>query len=98
MKKIETIPENLFKYNTEALDFYNAFSYCEKLTNIPDNLFQNNNKAESFVGTFSYCKSLTYLSLPNRCYSLQESQYRGIFRGCNNAYNYHSIPESWKSW
>ena len=96
LKKIEAIPENLFKYNTEALNFNNTFSYCEKLKSIPDNLFQNNNKAESFGGTFSYCKSLTHLRLPWRCYSLQESQYRGIFAECRNANNYSSIPESWK--
>ena len=94
LKKIETIPENLFKYNTEAIDFYHTFSYCEKLKSIPENLFQNNNKAGSFVGTFSYCKSLTHLRLPWRCYSLQESQYRGIFAECRNANNYYHIPES----
>ena len=94
LKKIETIPENLFKYNTEALNFNHTFSYCEKLKSIPDNLFQNNNKAESFGGTFSYCKSLTHLRLPWRCYSLPESQYRGIFAECRNANNYYHIPES----
>ena len=94
LKKIEAIPENLFKYNTEALNFNNTFSYCEKLKSIPDNLFQNNNKSESFVETFSYCKSLTHLRLPWRCYSLQESQYRGIFAECRNANNYYHIPES----
>ena len=96
LKKIETIPENLFKYNTEALNFNHTFSGCEKLKSIPDNLFQNNNKSESFVETFSYCKSLTHLRLPWRCYSLQESQYRGIFFECRNANNYYSIPEAWK--
>jgi len=64
-----------------------------KLTNVAPTCLSNN-----FVTTFSDCISLTYVNLPNRCYSLQESQYRGIFRGCNNAYNYDSIPESWKSW
>ena len=96
LKKIETIPENLFKYNTEAENFSYTFSGCEKLKSIPDNLFQNNNKSESFVETFSYCKSLTHLRLPWSCYSLQESQYRGIFAECRNANNYSSIPESWK--
>ena len=96
LKKIETIPENLFKYNTEVLNLNNAFSYCEKLTNIPSNLFQNNNKSNTFYRTFSHCTSLTHLNLPNRLYSLPESQYRGIFEGCTNAYNYSSIPEAWK--
>ena len=94
--KITTIPENLFKYNTEVLNLNNAFSYCEKLTNIPSNLFQNNNKSNTFYRTFSHCTSLTHLNLPNRLYSLPESQYRGIFEGCTNAYNYSSIPEAWK--
>ena len=96
--EIENIPENLFDKNLEAKDFNSSFLGCIKLNNIPWNLFQNNNKSNNFVTTFSDCISLTYVNLPNRCYSLQESQYRGIFRGCNNAYNYDSIPESWKSW
>ena len=98
LSKLENIPGNLFDNNPEAADFSSTFSNCTKLTSIPWNLFQNNNKSNNFVTTFSDCISLTYVNLPNRCYSLQESQYRGIFRGCNNAYNYDSIPESWKSW
>ena len=94
-RKIETIPENLFKYNTKAKSFMQTFYSCEKLNSIP-NVFQYNTNADNFVQTFAFCTSLTYLSLPGRCYSLQESQYRGIFEGCTNAYNYSSIPEAWK--
>ena len=93
--KIETIPENLFKYNTKAKSFMQTFYSCRKLNSIP-NLFQYNTNAENFVQTFAFCTSLTYLSLPGRCYSLQESQYRSIFGECTNAYNYGSIPEAWK--
>ena len=64
---------------------------------IPWNLFENNTKANNFQETFAHCNSLTYLNLPNRCYSLQENQYYGIFRGCTNAHNYDSVPESWKN-
>ena len=72
-----------------------TFYSCEKLNSIP-NVFQYNTNADNFVQTFAFCTSLTYLSLPGRCYSLQESQYRAIFAECTNAYNYGSIPESWK--
>ena len=94
-REIETIPENLFKYNTKAKSFMQTFYGCEKLNSIP-NLFQYNINADNFRQTFAFCTSLTYLSLPGRCYSLQESQYRGIFAECRNANNYSSIPESWK--
>lgn len=95
---ITTIPGNLFDNNPDAKRFDNTFSSCSKLNNIPWNLFGNNNKADEFRGTFSGPNELYYLSLPNRLYSLQESQYRGIFAGCTNASNYSSIPDSWKSW
>ena len=99
LSKLENIPGNLFDNNPEAADFSSTFSNCTKLTSIPWNLFQNNNNnASIFIGTFAHCNSLTYLSLPSRLYSLQESQYRGIFAGCTNAHNYSSIPESWKGW
>ena len=99
ISKLENIPGNLFDNNPEAADFSSTFSNCTKLTSIPWNLFQNNNNnASIFIGTFAHCNSLTYLSLPSRLYSLQESQYRGIFAGCTNAHNYSSIPESWKGW
>ena len=94
-REITTIPENLFKYNTKAKSFMQTFYSCEKLNSIP-NLFQHNINADNFIQTFAFCTSLTYLSLPGRCYSLQESQYRAIFAECTNAYNYGSIPESWK--
>ena len=97
LEKVQTIPGNLFDNNLEAKRFDSTFAGT-KITSIPWNLFNNNNNAESFNGTFSDCTSLTYLDLPSRLYSLQESQYRGIFRGCTNAHNYSSIPESWKSW
>ena len=93
---LETIPENLFKYNTKAKSFMQTFYSCEKLNSIP-NLFQHNINADNFIQTFAFCTSLTYLSLPGRCYSLQESQYRAIFAECRNANNYYSIPEAWKS-
>ena len=96
-KELESIPENLFKYNTKTKNFESTFSSCEKLTGIPWNLFQNNNKVNNFRRTFSYCTALTHGSLPSRCYSLEEHQYHGIFRGCTNAYNYSSMPESWKN-
>ena len=96
--QIQSIPGNLFDNNLEAKNFNSTFAWCESITDIPWNLFNNNNNADSFLGTFSDCTLLNYLNLPNRCYSLQESQYRGIFRGCTNAHNYSSIPESWKSW
>ena len=95
---IKTIPGNLFDNNPDAKNFNNTFSSCSKLNNIPWNLFSNNNKADEFRGTFTGPNELYYLSLPNRLYSLQESQYRGIFAGCNSASNYNSIPDSWKSW
>ena len=96
-REIESIPENLFANNIEAKKFDATFAGTN-ITNIPWNLFINNNSANSFISTFAYCNSLTYLNLPNRCYSLQESQYRAIFVGCTNAHNYSSIPESWKNW
>ena len=96
-REIESIPENLFANNIEAKKFDATFAGTN-ITNIPWNLFINNNSANSFISTFAYCNSLTYLNLPNRCYSLQESQYRAIFVGCTNAHNYSSISESWKNW
>ena len=96
-REIESIPENLFINNIEAKNFDSTFTGT-KINNIPWNLFNNNNSANSFISTFGFCDSLTYLNLPNRCYSLNESQYRAIFVGCTNAHNYSSIPESWKNW
>ena len=95
--EIQNIPGNLFYNNIEAKNFNSSFSGCTKLTDIPWNLFQNNNKSDNFHATFAHCTSLTYLSLPSRLYSLQESQYWGIFRECTNAHNYGSIPNSWKN-
>ena len=88
----------MFVNNVEAKNFNSTFAWCQKLNDIPGNLFDNNNNADEFISAFSECTALPYVNLPNRCYSLNESQYRGIFRGCTNAYNYSSIPESWKSW
>ena len=98
----------MFVNNVEAKNFNSTFAWCQKLNDIPGNLFDNNPEANDFSSAFSGCIKLTNIpwnifqninnNAPNRCYSLQESQYRGIFRGCTNAYNYSSIPELWKSW
>lgn len=49
---IEEIPENLFKYNTEATNFERCFVGC-RISSIPEDVFKFNTKATDFTECFS---------------------------------------------
>ena len=58
-QNITSIPENLFKNNVKAEQFYSTFAYCKNIISIPENLFKYNTKAIRFEGTFAGCEKIT---------------------------------------
>lgn len=63
-----SVPANIFRYNTKAEIFDNAFSYCG-ITAIPSGLFAYNTKAQSFAATFY--GAIKYSSIPSNIYANQ---------------------------
>lgn len=57
--ELTSIPENLFKHNIKAEDFFYTFYECQNITTIPENLFKYNKNAKKFWLTFLGMKSLT---------------------------------------
>jgi len=94
--KISSIPEGLFRYNTEALSFKSIFHGCSGLTNLPNNLFKYNTKAKDFNSTFELCSNLR--EIPNDIVVFANSansaggNAAGMFSGCTSASNYNSLP------
>lgn len=58
---IVSIPERLFKYNTKAENFRQAFLNCSELIEVPQNLFKYNTEATNFNAVFSRCGKLETL-------------------------------------
>ena len=88
-----SVPENLFKYNTEVTSFECTFLGCSKLTNMPD--LSNNIKVSNVAYMFSSCSNLQ-----GSCYPLWKNtgitSYGRCFEWCNKLSNYSEIPAGWK--
>jgi hypothetical protein len=87
---LEAIPDGLFANNTEALVFYQAFTYCTNLKEIPGDLFANNTKATNIYSAFQGCTGLT--SIPEHLFENNTlvTTFYYTFYGCNKL---TSIPE-----
>lgn len=81
---LTSIPEDLFKYNTEAKDFNCCLHGCTGLTSIPENLFKYNTGAISFSNSFYGCKNLT--SIPENLfkYNTEAKDFYQCFKNCKN--------------
>ena len=90
-QNITSIPENLFKNNVKAEQFYSTFAYCKNIISIPENLFKYNTKAIRFEGTFAGCEKIT--SIPENLFThnLEVQSFRHLFSNCHGITN---IPES----
>ena len=95
-EKITSIPENLFKYNTnvknqENSGFLSIFAGCTGLTNIPENLFKYNTEVGTISYVFKDCTGLT--SIPENLfkYNNKMNDFSGVFIGCSGLI---SIPEN----
>lgn len=93
--KIETISENLFKYNPQVVVFDNVFYNCENLKAIPEDLFKYNTSAYSFNSTFERCKGIT--SIPNNLFNYIRTSNTLVFEDCFvNCENVTGkLPELW---
>lgn len=89
--ELTSIPENLFKHNIKAEDFFYTFYECQNITTIPENLFKYNVKAESFVYTFGYLNKLTNIPENLFKYNIKVDKIRGVFGECEKI---TSIPEN----
>ena len=87
---ITSIPENLFKHNTNATIFRDVFVGCTGITNIPENLFKYNEKAKDFDYAFSGCLGIT--SIPENLfkYNTKATRFGYTFGGC---YGLTSVPD-----
>ena len=69
-ENITTIPENLFKYNTNVTSFFQTFQGCSRLNNIPDEIIEHAKQVKQRGGDvtriFDRCTSASnYNSLPS---------------------------------
>ena len=89
-KNITSIPENLFKYNTEVDSFVSTFVDCTGIRNIPESIFKHNTKVKQFHHTFSRCKGIT--SIPENLfkYNIETNVFGNTFKDCIGIIN---IPE-----
>ena len=92
-RNIESIPENLFKYNVNATNFNNTFTETG-ISSIPENLFENNTKINDISFTFKNCLQLTHIpqNIINKVISIPKRS--GTFSDCTSASNYHSLIPS----
>ena len=88
---LETIPENLFKYNTAVTLFNNTFCYCTSLQNIPTNLFKYNTEVTTFGSTFSNCTSLIAIPTNIFKFNINALYFSSTFGYCSSL---TSIPEN----
>jgi len=82
--KLNSVPEELFKYNTSATDFRNCFFLCTGLTDaIPTELFKYNTQAMYFTACFEDCTGLTG-AIPENLfrYNTQAHNFSKCFSGC----------------
>ena len=85
---IESIPPNIFYYNTLVTKFYCCFANCLALKSVPEELFASNTLATDFSNVFEYCKSL--INIPSKIFANNTlaTNFRFCFDGCA----FKSIP------
>ena len=96
---LTSIPEGLFKNNLNVTNFESTFSRST-IINIPGGLFENNINVTNFSSTFLQCTGL--MSIPETIieYGKKVKEKGGdtyaMFRWCESASNYASIPNYMK--
>jgi hypothetical protein len=93
-----SVPNELFRYNTQAINFSSTFRNNRALTNIPT--FQYNTLVTSFANIFNMSSTTNGSSswgiveeLWNR---VPEPLGIDAFRNCTGITNYASIPVIWR--
>ena len=80
-QNITSIPENLFRYNTNAIIFYGVFGGSENITSIPENLFRYNILARDFSYAF---QAAAITNIPENLfkYNIEAERFDHIFTYC----------------
>ena len=88
---LTSLPENLFRYNSNAANFTQCFAGCRGLTTVPENLFRYNAAATSFYALFHDCSNLQTVpaGLFSSCPNAQRFDY--VFDECSSL---RSVPVS----
>lgn len=87
-----TVPEDLFRYNTEVSSFRSLFRVA-KIQTVPEGLFNYNNSVTGFRAVFEGCPITS--NVP-RLWETHPSAYPlNAFTGTTTAANYCDIPQSW---
>lgn len=96
LKKITTIPSELFDYCPNIRTLKTCFSTTYSLKSVPDTIFDNiiNKDTLNLNSCFASCRNLSkipelWTKLPNN------SSHFVCFWGCNNASNYIDCPYDW---
>jgi len=81
--QLETVPADLFKYNSGATSFTYCFQNCLQLEYIPTDLFIYNTQATNFTGCFSRCTKLA--SIPSELfrYNTEAAYFNSCFDHCS---------------
>ena len=77
---LNSICNNLFSNNTQAIYFASTFENCSNLTSIGDEVFANCKEARYFEKCFQY--------------TARASSIRGLFKGCHKAENFEQCFKS----
>ena len=87
---LNSFPEDLFRYNTQAKNFTRCFEYCG-FADVPANLFKYNTQATDFTRCFRDC-FMGFTSIPADLfkYNTQAKNFTGCFYNCNQL---NSIPK-----
>ena len=108
---LQSIPENLFANNPDAISISYAFYGCTSLQSIPANLFANNRKVTNFFNTFLNCWNLTgespYTMIDGQKVHIYEranypehfttpTDFKYTFSSCTGLTDYAQIPSDWK--
>jgi hypothetical protein len=80
---LTSIPEELFKYNTQADNFKRCFTICRGLTSLPAGLFRYNKQARNFMLCFGDCSGLTSLPADLFRYNTQAETFSNCFVKCS---------------
>jgi hypothetical protein len=78
--EIETVSNNLFKYNPQVVVFDNVFFNCENLKAIPEDLFKYNTSAYSFNSAFERCKNI--VEIPSNLFNYIQTSNTIVFDDC----------------
>ncbi|MGI6573490.1 MAG: hypothetical protein ACOX19_08825 [Fermentimonas sp.] len=88
--KLTSIPEDLFRYNTQVTIFTFCFSDCTGLTTLPEGLFRYNSEVTQFTASFMGCNGLTTIPEGLFKYNTQVTSFDTCFGDCVGL---SSIPE-----